>query len=309
MKIKGHRLEGVEFREAHAYGGEFKPELLVLHDTAGRLTPKSSVDWFASEECPTSAHVVVERDGTITQMVPFNRKAWHAGASVFNGRANCNAFALGIEIVNPGLLDKDGRAWFHKKTERGFDVKGLKRVKTKEHGDGWWMPYTQEQIEAVTSLCKALAGAYPDISDVTTHWFISPKRKIDTNPLFPVEAVRRAALGVRGEEEVAALEPMAPKPETIVAKAADLAPVSRKASLAQKVRDWLLVLGIGGTGMSAADAAGLGKGYLDGLTDLLKDHGALLFVVGCFAGAVVAALFLKWMVQDYADGRYTPSKE
>lgn len=92
-------------------------------------------------------------------------------------------------------------------------------------------------------------------------------------------------------------------------KSVDLAPVSRKAALAQRVRDWLLVIGIGGGGMSVADAAGLGKGYIDGITSLLKDHGAILFILGCFAGVAVAGLFLKWMGQDYRDGRYTPSKE
>ena len=207
MKIKNHRLEGAEFRAAHSSGGEMRPRLIILHDTAGRLDKGSSVNWFCSDECNTSAHIVVERDGTIVQQVPFDRKAFHAGASVWKGEKFCNGFAIGIEIVNPGKLDKDGRAWFHKKTERGFPVAGLKRVKTAQHGDGWWLDYTAEQIEAVTNLCKALVGSYPDIADVTAHFVVSPGRKIDVNPLFPLDEVRRAALSVKGEIEVAEVEP------------------------------------------------------------------------------------------------------
>jgi lysozyme family protein len=96
-----------------------------------------------------------------------------------------------------------------------------------------------------------------------------------------------------------------PKAET--KPAANLGAVSRKASLAEKVRDWLLTLGIGGAGVSVADAAGLGKGYLDGIVQLLQDHGWAVFIVGCIAGGCIAALFLRWMHDDVKRGSYTPS--
>ncbi len=66
--IKDGRVSGVRFVRANASGGEIRPKQIVLHDTAGRLTEFSSVNWFASKECQTSAHFVVERDGTVTQM-------------------------------------------------------------------------------------------------------------------------------------------------------------------------------------------------------------------------------------------------
>lgn len=194
MKIVNHRLSGTPFRKANASGGEMRPSLLVIHDTAGRLDKHSSVNWFASEDCPNSAHVVVERDGSITQMVDFDHRAWHAGPSKWRGKEYCNSFSIGIELVSPGKLDQHGRAWFHKKTEPGYPTVILQRIKTPAHGDGWWMAYTTEQIDVTIELCRALAEAY-GIKDVTTHWEISPGRKIDTNPLFPLDRVRAAVLG------------------------------------------------------------------------------------------------------------------
>lgn len=248
MKIVNHRLSGTPFRKANASGGEMRPSLIVLHDTAGRLEPKSSVNWFASEDCPNSAHVVIERDGSITQMVEFDHKAWHAGPSSWKGRQYCNSFSIGIEIVSPGKLDQNGRAWFHKKTEPGFPLAILQRVKTAAHGDGWWMAYTPEQISVTIELCKALCEAY-EIKDITTHWEISPGRKVDTGPLFPLARVRAEVLGKRHDpvnEAVSALngspavaaavanesadEPLAPlaSPETAVA-----------ATVAEPSRGWL----------------------------------------------------------------------
>ena len=214
MQITDHRLEGAPFVEAHAYGKDaITPNIILLHDTAGRLERGSSVGWFKSAECNTSAHVVVERDGSITQMVPFDRRAFHAGKSSYNGRSianSVNSFSIGIEIVNPGALGADGSAWFKAK----FPIDQLKKVKTKEHGDSHWMPYTADQVSAVTELCKALVDAYPEIHDITTHWFVSPGRKVDPNPLFPVDEVRQAVFAPRGE----AVAALAPQPVAVSAK-------------------------------------------------------------------------------------------
>ena len=185
------------FQPAHVVGSEIKPTIVLLHDTAGQLTKFSSVNWFLDEDCTTSAHFVIELDGTVTQMVACNRKAAHAGISQFEGRAlgnSINGCSVGIELVNPGKCDAQGRAWFHKKTEPGFA--GLKRASTDFHGDGYWMDYTPEQIAATISLCKALKAAYA-IDLITTHWAVClPKgRKCDTNPLFPLADVQKAVFG------------------------------------------------------------------------------------------------------------------
>lgn len=193
-EIVNDRLEiggrSAAFRAANSFGGRFHPTLIICHDTADRPVPKDTVNYFASKECQVSAHFVVERDGTITQMVPCDHKAWHAGKSVWEGQQGVNNFAIGIEIDNPGALSKDGKAWFTGKNEAG--ITGIQHAATKEHGDAWWLPYTPEQIEAVTELCMALTAAYPTIKAIGTHWIISPGRKIDTNPTFPLEELRAA---------------------------------------------------------------------------------------------------------------------
>jgi N-acetylmuramoyl-L-alanine amidase len=193
MRIVSHAIADATFKAAQSAGGQLvKPTLIIVHDTAGRLDKGSSVSWFCSPACNTSAHVVVELDGSITQMVRFNTVAFHAGRSEWKGRSGCNQFSIGIEIVNPGALDHNGRAWFHKATEKGFSPALLNRVHTIAHGDAWWMRYTSAQIQAVTELCKALVHAYPTITEIVGHYHVSPGRKVDVNPLFPMEQVRTA---------------------------------------------------------------------------------------------------------------------
>ena len=45
-----------------------------------------------------SAHLLIRRDGDLTQYAPFHCRAWHAGPSEYAGRSRCNDFSIGIEL-------------------------------------------------------------------------------------------------------------------------------------------------------------------------------------------------------------------
>ena len=177
------------------HGGRIEPTLIVIHDTAGRLDPGSAVAWLADPRSKVSAHLVVERDGSITQMVDLDRAAWHCGESVWKGRRHCNGFAIGIEIVAPGKLKKAGDcgvAWFGGR----WACAELETHDSAAHGGpGLWLPYTPAQTAAVRGLVAALATAYPSITDVAGHYEISPGRKVDPGPHFDLAALQALLAG------------------------------------------------------------------------------------------------------------------
>lgn len=206
MRVVRSKLEGVPYKAAKFIGAEIAPTVVVLHDTAGRLDEGNSADYLASSP-KVSVHLVVERDGSVTQLVPLNRAAAHAGQSSFHGRSGCNGFSIGIEIVNPGRMAwgsaGQARAWWGS----SFDVEAfeIEEVATPEHGHGLWMPYPEAQVAALLALLEALFAGVPSLRDITTHWYISPGRKVDVNPLFPLEHVRARILG-RDDPAVAEAE-------------------------------------------------------------------------------------------------------
>lgn len=182
LTIGGHL---VPFVASPHVGGRIEPTLIVLHDTSDRLRADDSVSWFCNPKSKVSAHFVVGRDGSVTQCVPVDHAAWHAGQSEWCGRANCNSYGIGIEIDNPGKLTRRGGkayAWFGD----GWPLSELVEMTTPEHGSGWWMPYPQVQIDAVEALVRALAIRFPTITDVAGHYQVSPKRKVDPGPQFPM---------------------------------------------------------------------------------------------------------------------------
>jgi AmpD protein len=98
-----------------------------------------------------SAHVLIRRDGTIVQYVPFHRRAWHAGISSFRGRPRCNDFSIGIELEGT------------------------------EH-----MNFEEIQYLRLNNLLEGLLEAYPGLSQerIAAHSDVAPGRKRDPGPHF-----------------------------------------------------------------------------------------------------------------------------
>lgn len=114
----------------------------------------NTLDWDAHPYFQTirglevSAHFFVRRDGELWQFVDADARAWHAGASSWRGRENCNDDSIGIEL------------------------EGLE-------GD----TFEAAQYETLSSLLPALAQRYP-IAHVAGHEHVAPGRKLDPGPGF-----------------------------------------------------------------------------------------------------------------------------
>jgi len=125
-------------------------------------------------EGPVSAHyLVTEREGSspprIYQLVPEDRRAWHAGRSYWDGVTHINASSVGIEIVNKGYTDTpEGRIWHD---------------------------YADEQIDLVVALVRDIVRRHDVRPDrVLGHSDIAPTRKNDPGPRFPWRRLAREGL-------------------------------------------------------------------------------------------------------------------
>ena len=203
MRIKRHRLylnddTPCEFQKSPCRGGRMTPRLLVIHYTAG-ASARSSINWFMNPDARASAHLVIGRDGAITQLVPFNTVAWHAGASQWNDLSGLNRHSIGIELDNAGRLQRHGngwRSWFGRDYSADEVLEARHRHETEVCG---WHLFTAEQIEATVEVATVLFGHY-GLEDVVGHDDISPGRKADPGPAFPLAALRSRLLGRREDQ-------------------------------------------------------------------------------------------------------------
>lgn len=149
------------------------PELVIIHNISlppndfggpwiedlfmNRLDPEAH-DYFRDiAQLEVSAHLLIRRCGQVLQFVPFNRRAWHAGVSSFEGRNACNDFSLGIEL------------------EGADDI-----------------AYTELQYYRLNQVLKALFGSYPSLGkrQILAHSDIAPGRKTDPGEKFDWARIR-----------------------------------------------------------------------------------------------------------------------
>ena len=202
MKIRNHKLKGenTNFKGMPKHSGVFSnemPDTIVIHYTASG-SAESAINTLSNPNVKASAHIIVDWDGSITQLIPFNKIAWHAGRSSWNGRTGLNKFSIGIEIVNPGHLKKVGQqyqSWFGKFYPEEVVISAFHRNESKER---YWHIYKEEQITTVKEVCELLIEKY-DIKEILGHEEIAPKRKTDPGPAFPLDKLRDTIFSNRKE--------------------------------------------------------------------------------------------------------------
>lgn len=196
--IRNHRLEDnghpVTFDATTNMGGALDPKYLIIHYTAG-LTLDGAVTWFKKPEAKASAHITIGRDGTIVQQVPFNHIAWHAGKSKWDSLVGMNGYALGIELVNAGKLARraDG-AWVNWANNVIPDAEVVVLTHKNESQPAGWHVYTQAQLDAAIEVSRALNERYK-FFDILGHDDVSPGRKVDPGPAFPMISFEAKVMG------------------------------------------------------------------------------------------------------------------
>lgn len=123
-----------------------------------RLDPAAHPYFEEIYQLKVSAHLLIKRGGEITQYVPFDKRAWHAGVSSYQGRERCNEFSIGIEL------------------EGADDI-----------------PYTEAQYRQLAAAIKTLLKTYPKLSQqrIAGHSDIAPGRKTDPGASFDWKKLRQ----------------------------------------------------------------------------------------------------------------------
>lgn len=165
-------------------GGTLKPSFLVIHYTASAHDAHGIGKFFQNPANKVSAHLNLSENGEFTQSVPFNRVAWHAGKSQWQGISGLNSHSIGIEVCNPGPLTRLENGKFKSWWGKIYDSNDYPIFEaTHPFGSpkGWWIPFTEEQNEALLTVGALLMDEFR-LKEAVGHDMISPGRKSDPGP-------------------------------------------------------------------------------------------------------------------------------
>lgn len=189
-------------------GALLNPTLLVLHYTASGGTGAADAAYLSKAAAKASAHIVIGRGGAsdLHQIVPFNRKAWHAGKSVWRGRSNCNDFSIGIEIDNWGFIRKLAKGAFTPAANPKLVIDTASVVEAAHKNpavrEKYWEIYPKEQIDCLIEVIEAILAAYPSIKEIVGHEDIAPGRKTDPGPALPWSRILNETIGRKDDDEM-----------------------------------------------------------------------------------------------------------
>ncbi len=140
-------------------------DILLLHYT-GMPDADGALARLCNSEAKVSSHYLVRENGEIIQLVPEDRRAWHAGVSYWRGITDINSRSIGIEIANAGH-------------------------------DGGCPEYPVAQIDAVIALCCDISKRWTIPPDgVLAHSDVAPTRKEDPGEYFPWARLQENGVGL-----------------------------------------------------------------------------------------------------------------
>ena len=139
-------------------------KFIIIHYT-GMQSEIESINRLINKNSKVSCHYLINRKGTIMQMVKENKIAWHAGVSKWKNIKNLNKNSIGIELVNKGHFF-------------GYEN------------------YSNLQINSLIKLCSKLKKKYKiHKENFLGHSDIAPYRKIDPGEKFPWKKLSNYKLG------------------------------------------------------------------------------------------------------------------
>lgn len=158
FEVKNHLLyldgKQVTYKASPNKGGPKKSNRFIVIHYDGSPNSTGAVGWMIDPRSKVSAELHITREGNVTQLVPFNITAWHAGESSWKGVIGLNSHSIGIELQNSGNQE-----------------------------------YTRVQLDVLAEVCKALVAEYHE-EEIVGHSDIAPGRKVDPGKQFPMEWLR-----------------------------------------------------------------------------------------------------------------------
>ena len=124
--------------------GTISPKYIVLHHSSGSHDGTRS--WILNPNSKVSYHYLINGDGSRTQFVDDNKKAWHCGKSYWKGHFSLNSHSIGISF----------------------------------YGDTYKRKPSYEEIDSCAKKCISLMKKFNlKKEDIVTHKMVAPKRKND----------------------------------------------------------------------------------------------------------------------------------
>ena len=167
--------------------------IIVIHHTTADFGDSLNILTRPSSNSVSSHYLIPEPgdpsydgdDLKVYELVPEERRAWHAGRSYWGGKTALNDQSIGIELVN--------QTYCHQRANGAL----AETASDEQRRICFFPDFAESQIRLLTDLLGELLERYPDVkpTQIVGHSDIAPSRKIDPGPRFPWERLYKLGYG------------------------------------------------------------------------------------------------------------------
>jgi len=195
------------FAESNNSDPDVQVRYIIMHYTAGS-SALAAINMLRDDQATNrvSAHLVISRTGEVTQLVPFDRVAWHAGVSYWENERDINRLSIGIEMDNEGYYRQIDGVWVSTFGTPASEDDLEQLTHPKHEAPLGWRKFPPIQWQTALEICRALRVAFPGIQEVLGHEDVH-QDKVDPGPAFRLDEFRAALFPERisAQGEVATL--------------------------------------------------------------------------------------------------------
>ncbi|MEL7145833.1 MAG: N-acetylmuramoyl-L-alanine amidase [Bacteroidota bacterium] len=166
-------------------------EMIIIKSTTNQLLNNSGHINGTTTNSPT--HVLIDRDGLVTQFIPFNEQIPVAIAGSWEGIKNLASRSIILTFVNHGRLQKQGENFVSTEEVSVEKTDVFTGIHQNEESLSYWQKFTDSQVTIAEKIIRCLTSAY-QVKYILGYEEVCPGLQTDPGPAFPLEIMRRKVI-------------------------------------------------------------------------------------------------------------------
>ena len=143
---------------------------------------------------PTSpTHVLIDRDGLVTQFIPFNQQLPTTISGSWDGLKDLTSRSIILTFVNHGRLQKQNEQFVAADGVALDKTDVFTGIHQNEESLSYWQKFTDSQIAVAEKIIHCLTSAY-QVKYILGYEEVCPGLQTDPGPAFPLEIIRRKVM-------------------------------------------------------------------------------------------------------------------
>jgi len=163
-------------------------DMIIIKSTTNQVVNEAG--YINGNETTSPAHVLIDRDGLVTQFIPFNKQTGHHLGGSWEGIKDLTSRSIIMVFENHGRLEKQADHFISNQGVKIETTDVFTGIHQNEESLSYWQKFTENQVLIAEKIIRCLTSAY-QVKYILGYEEVCPGLQTDPGPAFPLEIMRR----------------------------------------------------------------------------------------------------------------------